>query len=465
VPVPTVASGGLSKVTIVAPQSRVDLALPANVPLADLLPTLLRYAGPDLADDGVTKGGWVLTRLGGVPLDSSRTTAQLDVRDGELLYFTPRAAAAPEVVFDDVVDAVATGTQERGNRWRPANARRFALGLGVVALLGGALVVLSAGPPQLPGALVGLLVGVALVLTGLVASRALGDSRSGVVFGLIGVVYGGIGGLLVLAGDRPLAELDAADVLVGGAALVVFASLAAVAVADRTPIFLAAAAVGVAVVIGAVIGLVFGGTPAAGAAVVFALAFALLPASPMLSYRMARLPIPTVPADPEELRTDSTVVDGQRVLAQSQRADEFLTAMLGWVSVVGMGAAVVLAVGHRLADLVLCTVLALLLLIRARWFLGLGQRLPLLVAGSAGLGAVALAGFLNTAAVQRLTLVLGALIVLAMISVGYGLAGAGRRISPVWSRVLDIVETLLIVSVVPLAVWVCDLYGWVRSLK
>jgi len=37
--------------------------------------------------------------------------------------------------------------------------------------------------------------------------------------------------------------------------------------------------------------------------------------------------------------------------------------------------------------------------------------------------------------------------------------------SPVWARVLDITETVLIVSVVPLAVWVCNLYGWVRSIK
>ncbi|WP_433047830.1 type VII secretion integral membrane protein EccD [Dactylosporangium sp. CS-033363] len=462
---PTVASGGLSKVTIVAPQSRVDLALPADVPIADLLPTLLRYARPDLADDGVTHGGWVLSRLGGVPLDSSRTSAQLDIRDGEMLFFTPRAQAAPEVVFDDVVDAVATGTQERGGRWQAANARRFALGLGVAALLAGALVALAAGPPQLPGALVALAVAVALVLTALIASRALSDSRSGVAFGLVGVVYGGIGGLLVLAGGRSLGDLTAAHVLVGGAAVAVFASLAAVAVADATQVFLAAAAVGVAICLGAAVDLVFGGSPAAGAAVVFALAFALLPATPMLAYRMARLPIPTVPNDPEELRADATTVDGQRVLAQSKRADDFLTAMLGWVAAVGLGAAVILAIGHTLASLILCSVLALLLLIRARWFLGLGQRLPLLIAGSAALGAVALAGFLETSAMQRLTLVLGTLIVLAVISVGYGLSGAGRRISPVWARVLDIIETVLIVSVVPLVLWVCDLYGWIRSIK
>jgi len=72
----------LSRVTIVAPATRVDLALPANVPLATLLPTLLRYAGEELPDDPAAQAGWVLTRLGGRVLDSGRTAAQLDVRDG-----------------------------------------------------------------------------------------------------------------------------------------------------------------------------------------------------------------------------------------------------------------------------------------------------------------------------------------------------------------------------------------------
>ncbi|WP_369799365.1 EsaB/YukD family protein [Micromonospora sp. M42] len=94
----------------------MDLALPSDVPLADLLPTLLRYAGEDLADEGVRHGGWALSRLGGQPLDGGRTAAQLGVRDGEVLYFNPRAATAPEIVFDDVVDAVATSTTQRGGR-------------------------------------------------------------------------------------------------------------------------------------------------------------------------------------------------------------------------------------------------------------------------------------------------------------------------------------------------------------
>src|SRR6202008_1715875 len=99
---------------------------------------------------------------------------------------------------------------------------------------------------------------------------------------------------------------------VGGAAVAVFASLAAVAVADATQVFLTAAAVGVAICGGAAVALVLGGTPAAGAAVVFALAFALLPATPILAYRMARLPIPTVPTDPEGLRADAPTGGGRR---------------------------------------------------------------------------------------------------------------------------------------------------------
>ena len=45
-------SVGLARVTISAPQRRVDVALPEHVPLAELLPEVLRHAGEGLADDG-----------------------------------------------------------------------------------------------------------------------------------------------------------------------------------------------------------------------------------------------------------------------------------------------------------------------------------------------------------------------------------------------------------------------------
>ncbi|WP_433687863.1 type VII secretion integral membrane protein EccD [Micromonospora carbonacea] len=459
------ATGGLSRVTIVAPRTRMDLALPADVPLADLLPTLLRYAGEDLADEGARHGGWSLARLGGQPLDGGRTAAQLGVRDGEVLYFNPRAAAAPEIVFDDVVDAVATATNQRPGSWQVSTSRAFAVLFAAAALSAGALATLFAGPPQLPGAIAALLVAVALLVGAAVLSRAAGDSRTGAVLALVGLGYAAVGGLLVLAGDRGLGELAAPHVLLAGTAVVVFGAVAALAVGDRLPLFFAAVAVGGAVGFGAVVSLAFSvGAPAA-AAVVATVAFATLPALPMAAYRLARLPVPSIPTGPDDLKTDTETVDGRSVLRRSERADEFLTGLLWTVALLVLGGEVVLALDGRLPAVLLCLVLALLSLLRARPFLGRAQRVPVLLAGGLGLGLTAAATFAAGGAAVRLGVVLGGLVVAAVVSLIYGLTVAGKRISPVWGRLLDIVEVLLIISLVPLAVWVCGLYGWIVNLR
>ncbi|MFF3867510.1 type VII secretion integral membrane protein EccD [Micromonospora sp. NPDC001898] len=459
------ATGGLSRITIVAPRTRMDLALPADVPLADLLPTLLRHAGEDLADDGVRHGGWSLARLGGQPLDGGRTAAQLGLRDGEVLYFTPRAAAAPEIVFDDVVDAVATATNQRPGSWQVGTTRSFSVLFAAAALSAGALAALFAGPPQLPGAIAALLVAVALVVSAAVLSRAAGDSRTGSVLALAGIGHAATGGLLVLAGDRPLTGLGSPHVLLAATAVVVFGAVAALAVGDRLPLFFGATAVGAAVGLGAVVSLAFSvGAPAA-AAVVATVAFAVLPALPMASYRLARLPVPSIPTGPDDLKTDTETVDGRRVLRLSERADEFLTGLLWTVALLVLGGEVVLALDGRLPSTLLCLVLALLSLLRARPFIGRAQRAPVLLAGTVGLGLAAAATFAAGSTALRLGVVLGGLVVAAVISLIYGLTVAGKRISPVWGRLLDIVEILLIISLVPLAAWVCGLYGWIVNLR
>ncbi|MFI7577684.1 type VII secretion integral membrane protein EccD [Micromonospora sp. NPDC049497] len=459
------ATGGLSRITIVAPRTRMDLALPSDVPLADLLPALLRYAGEDLADDGVRHGGWSLARLGGAPLDGGLTAAQLGVRDGEVLHFQPRAATAPEIVFDDVVDAVATATNQRPGAWQVATTRSFAVLLAAVALGAGALAALFAGPPQLPAALAALLIAVALVVGAAVLSRAAGDSATGSVLGLAGLAYAGVGGLLLLAGDRELTGLAAPHLLLAATAVVVAGAVSALAVGDRLPLFFCAVAVGGATGFGALLSIAFGIDAPAAAAVVAAGAFGAVPALPMAAYRLARLPVPSIPTGPDDLKTDTESVDGRRVLQLSERADEFLTGLLWTVSLLVFGAQVVLALDGRLAAVLLCLVLALLALLRARPFLGRAQRTPVLFTGTAGLGLTAAATFAGGSTVVRLGAIVGGLLLVAVVSLVYGLTVAGKRISPVWGRLLDIVEILLIIALVPLAVWVVGLYDWIVNLR
>lgn len=458
------AGGGLSRVTIVAPTTRMDLALPSDVPLADLLPALLRHAGGELADDGTAHGGWALSRLGGPPLDTGRTVGQLEIRDGEVLRFTPRAATGPEIVFDDVVDAVATAVRDRAGPWLPANTRRFGTGFATAALLGGTGVVLFAGPPQLPGALVALGLGFALLLAATLISRVGGDARTGALFGLVALAYGAVGGLLLLAGERRLTELAAPDVLLAATILVVFAAAATVAVGEYPQLFLGAVAVGVALSLGAAIGLVFGTGPAVAAAVVGTAAFGLFPPLPMLAYRLARLPVPGIPTGPEDLRSDRESVDGQRVLALGERADEIHTGLVTTTAALVVGAVAVLVLGADWRGWILSTVLALVLLLRARPYRGRAQRLPVLVAGSLALGAVAIGVFVASDITARLGPLLGGLVAAAAVSLVYGVAVAGKRISPLWGRQLDVVEILLILAAVPLAVWITGLYGWIATI-
>ena len=50
-------SGELCRLVIHGPSSRVELAVPAYVPLADLLPAFLTHLGGELATSGLAHGG------------------------------------------------------------------------------------------------------------------------------------------------------------------------------------------------------------------------------------------------------------------------------------------------------------------------------------------------------------------------------------------------------------------------
>jgi ESX secretion system protein EccD len=199
--------------------------------------------------------------------------------------------------------------------------------------------------------------------------------------------------------------------------------------------------------------------------VVATCAFASVPALPMLSYRLAGLPIPSIPTDPEDLKSDTETVAGSHVLALSERADEFLGGMLGALAVIGGCAALALALTGGRPGMALSAVLGLLMLTRARWFISRRQRLPLLVAGVFALGVDGIVGFAAADQVLRLSVGVGSVLAVAAVIIAYAVTGSTKRRSPMLGRTLDIFETILILAVVPLAVWVSGLYDWIRSIR
>jgi type VII secretion integral membrane protein EccD len=455
-------ASGLSRVTVVSPRSRVDIALPADVPMVELLPTLLAYAGAGGNDAG-RRDGWALSRVGGAELDTSRTAEQLSVRDGELLLLRPHESAGAATVFDDVIDTLATGATDRRGRWTAAATRTAFLVLAVLALTGTAAGLVTAGPPYSVPGLVSLGLGATLLIVAVVYARALGAARAGAAFGFLSTVYCGLGGLLVSLGDRRLGELGVAHTIVAVGVAAVAAAVAATGVPTAAPLFLAAALVAVAVPAGLGLSTVLHGGAAAGAAAVVVVAYAFLPALPMFAYRLAGLPRPSVPTEREHMLEETETIDGTRILELGRRADAFLAAMLAALSVISAGTAVLVSrIGWRGAALAL--VLAVLPLLRSRWFSWRAQRVPLLASGSVALAATVIAVGTRLDHADRLLMIGGIALLVILCCIAMGLSD-NRQAAPPWGRFLDLVEILLILSIAPLAVWVSGILELVRAVR
>lgn len=459
----TSTGADLCRVVVVAPHRRLDLSLPGDIPLSHMLPTLLQVAGHNLADAGLAHSGWVLQRLDESPLDESRTLSALGVRDGEILYFRPELAQFPEVAFDDVADVVATGVNEHADRWRPETTRRFGLLASAAGLGLGAVGIALSGPPW--GLLTAASAGVAvvLVLAGVVLSRALGDSGAGAVLGYSALPYAFLAGLLAPARPVGILHLGTPHLAAGFAAVTLAATVSAFAIHDGLPTFLGIAFIALVGLVSAALVQGFGLSPSGTAAFDASVCLAVTALIPSLAFRLARLPLPPVPENAEELRSAQTF-DGPTLLRRTREADRFATGLVAAVGLAGVGAQLSLLTAHGWLPVTMSLCLSLVLLLRARVFHGRSQRLWMLLSGLTGLTILALHQATTAApAATLVTVVLpAALAVTAATTMALRLPS--RKPSPFWGRAGDIIDILLIVSLLPLALGLLNLYAWLRGL-
>jgi type VII secretion integral membrane protein EccD len=457
---PANAVAALARVTVIGPRGRVDVAVPVEVTVAELLPTILSLAN-HTGRDGHSGAGWVLQRLGERPLDTSMTVAALGIRDGDVLRLQPAHAPMPEAVFDDVLDAVATASRERGPAWSPADTRRFSLGLAVAALSFGGGLVAAAGPPWAPPALAAAAVATILTAAAAILSRAFGHSGAGMVLAVAALPYAALSGALGVAAPDSLAHLTAASAVVGCALVIVVAVLGALGVGGRAPQF---TGVGAAAAVGLIAGLVclYGGVAAlAVAASVLGVTVAIMPLLPGLAFRIARVPLPPIPTGASDLRAQPARSSGRDAMARAILGDQYLTALVGASAAVAAACEIPLAI-HGGWSLVLAVVASTVLLLRGRLFVRRAQRMCCLTVGAAGLtAAIAAVGYHQAGIRLMLLLPLAAAAVTAVAVRGDRTA---FRTSPALGRAADILDGLLTLSLLPLCAAAIGLFGLVRSL-
>ncbi len=475
---------GFCRVTIVAPDSRIDVALPDDVPVADLYPEILRFSQQS-PDEGAPVG-YHLVRRDGTVLDSARSFAAQRILDGELLTLRPFAASLPPAVIEDVSEAVASAVTRDRSLWDGELTRTAGLiGAGVLPVLL-AYVAWSSqirhDMHSLQG-IVAAVAGVLLITFACVRARVYDDRGSAVALGLGALPNIAVAGsgLLPLTAGEGIGRLQ--FLLACAAVLLASVVLTLVSPGGDSPFvaFLFAAAIGLATTF---VAMLTDLAPKETAAICAPLSVCALAFLPGLSVRFARLPIGFEPPNPPRgaYASDDTdtprPVDVERVAAQARRGHELLAGLVGGCALVAVGAAVVLGFTDDVWAQLLTLATGVAMLMRAQLFRYTTQVAATLAAGLACLIALGLGLAANppaeywydalkgdTGALDLRSVWLAAAVAAAAALIAaIGLITPRRGMTPFWGRFLEIAEAFVLLTLIPLALAVFDVYAAARSM-
>ncbi|RPK90431.1 MULTISPECIES: type VII secretion integral membrane protein EccD [Streptomyces] len=486
----TTAATGFCRVTVVAPDSRIDVALPEDIAVADVYPEILRLTGQTQAAG--TPTGYHLVRRDGTVLDGARTLGAQQVLDGEILSLRPFAQSLPPAVFDDVSDAVASAVTRDRHLWSDELLRGAGLVGGVLLLVLMAFVIWFADPVRhdmhsLPGIIAGS-AGLLLTAFAGVRARVYGDRSTAVALGLGALPLVLIAGSGIIGPDAGQGPGRLQFLLGCVAVLVASVVLVALTPSGDAP-FVATTFLATVGTLATFVAILTEASATETAAVCAPVALGLVAFLPGLSARFARLPIGyasprTAPVgyddtDPDTPEGDPEPVDADRIAAQARRGHEMLLGLVGGCAAVVVGSAAVLGFSDDIWGQVLALTAGLAMLLRARLFRYTSQVACVLVAGIGAIGLLVLGLSLNPpadllyeltrygdrGALDIRTIWLSAAVAAgAALFTAIGLVIPRKGLSPFWGRLLDLTESLVLLSLVPLCLAVLDVFVRARAL-
>jgi type VII secretion integral membrane protein EccD len=421
-----------SRITLAGTRRRVDLAVDSTTAVGVLMPDVLEVLDEPA---GTAPEGFVLTLPDGRALDPGETLAEAAVPDGTTVLLSRRTDAVPAAVVHDVSDFVVDDLEQRPGRWTPAARRWTATAVLVGAAVAGALLVERDAGLQ-----------AAVAAAAVVALLGLIGRRRRIRDAGIALVLAGGAALLVTAPRLVDGSLEGLGLTAGVGAVTIV--LVAVITRDRRPALLG---VGVLAVLGGgwvALQATGASSERAGGTVAVAglLALGLLPQLAVLLAGLARL--------------DDRVVDG--AVVPIERAESALDTahrtLVGGAVAAGAGVAAggAAAAHGSVWGVLLASVVAVVVLLRARTFPLVLARVASLAAGAVVTGALLLRWLDSGGGPAALGVVLLVLAVLALLT----LAVEPPEQIRARTRVLaDRVEALLVLATLPLLVGLYGVYG------
>jgi len=432
-------SDSFYSVTVVGRHRRLDVSLPADVPVSELIGELVPMLEEPV--DG-TPPSWGLVRVGGEVLDGEQGLTAQGVNAGGLLFLRDLARPVPPPAVDDYAGAVAAAIEAAPGLWTPARFQGLFVAAGVLLLLvlGGISLALVARGVTAAAPLV-LLAASVVIVGAAIAGRVAGFPLTGMALAFAGLPLWAAAGV----GFSLTAGLDWLSAVAVGLATVAAAGIGARMAAHEAT---APAAGVVAATVPAALTLVVcdaRGVPlATGAAVLVPLTLAGLRLLPRAVARLSGL--------------DTTRVTGA-IETRALGARQVLGALTAGAAVTLAAACVVLARepgGWARAIAVAAALAALLQARRGRLTV---EVVPLVLVGLATLATFELPYAVEAWSRPDQTDAPAVLVGTAAGLVVLGLLGRHRRLPVGIRRQLGRAEALAAMSTVPLALGLLGLYA------
>ncbi|KLI09611.1 hypothetical protein ACT17_16780 [Mycolicibacterium conceptionense] len=422
----------------------VDLALPAAMTVAELLPWIVDILG---VSDG-TPRHWRLARLGGDGLDTSATLMQNDIHDGDLLVLT-EACGRP--TFErPLTAALAVGSADDP---LPAGLRvaacLWACALGLVALAWAGIG--SAGWTRIATAAV---VAVTITAVAVSASRLRLGPHVTATLNVAAVAFAGTLGFLVV----PAGPASANFFLAATAAASLGVLLIRTSPCGRALLLAVVTGAGALSLATGISVLWAVPAPAVGA-MVSAVGLGLLPLTPRLSIALAGLTpmVPGLPGGDRDSLADNISDDDTHVVLGHRN---LVGLVAGGAAAGALGTTILALSGFRqvtAVEVAFAAAVGVALLLRSRTYASGHCRAVTISCGVLSLTAAFALVVVGTPAH-------GSWIGIAAVGAGVAALWPVTVQSPVASRIADVIEYAALAAVVPLACWLAGVFDVLREL-
>jgi type VII secretion integral membrane protein EccD len=269
-----------------------EMALPAELPLREIIPAVQRTVLP--AGDGAdgTPSRLSLAPIGGAPFSLDATLDTVGVVDGDLLALQaiPTGPPAPRII-EDIADAAVIFSAARERPWGPAQIQRLAAVAGIALILLGTA--LATTVRLLTGHSAGLFTVAGIAAVTVVASFATRARFPGLATALAIAALAPVAAVFALAVPG---DFGAAQVLLAAAGVAAWSVISIVVFERAIATFTASTVLGLGVLLFALLATIWDMTDirTGSGLIVFALLVTVQAAR--LSALWARLPVPVIPA-------------------------------------------------------------------------------------------------------------------------------------------------------------------------